>query len=156
MTKPKRKPQPAKKPAPTRKAPPKQPKLVTPPHGNGKIYAGGVPGNKGGRPPNEFVTTMRELASSPAVLKSLAQILNDPEHKQFAQLWAMVADRGYGRPKESLQLTGDLTTRAEVRFVAMPEIDPETPDAGTVTAGLGGGAVVLRPGVDAHPAAVGQ
>ena len=89
-----------------RTKPRKPGKLVPQPHG-GAIQQGGTnPG--GGRPPDEFKALCRQLISRKETFVIAKMILDDP--KEFPTLyigalkWA--TEHGYGKPKESVELTG--------------------------------------------------
>lgn len=83
-------------------APPKR----KPAHGKGKLYTGGVPGNKGGgRPPDEFKAKMRELASHDEVLEYLASCLRGDQGGTVAvSAHKHISERGYG--KVPLEVSG--------------------------------------------------
>ena len=60
---------------------------------------------KGGRPTDEFLASMRSLASSEEVLTALSAILSNKDHPAFMKAFAYVADRGYGRPTQPVEMT---------------------------------------------------
>ncbi|MDP1859503.1 MAG: hypothetical protein Q8K82_12580 [Gemmatimonadaceae bacterium] len=79
------------------------------PGGNGdRLYAGGVPGNKGGtgRPPNEFRARMQELANYADRLGHIEAVLNDPNHPQWMAALRHVTEHGYGKPAQSVEVSG--------------------------------------------------
>lgn len=82
-----------------------KPAKIPQPNGKGELYSGGVPGNKGGtgRPPNEFVERMRELASSEERLKHVETILDDPNHAQYMAARRYVTEYGYGKPNQPVE-----------------------------------------------------
>jgi len=61
--------------------------------------------NKGGRPTDKFVASMRALASSEGVLGTLADILADKDHPSWLRAFAYCADRGYGRATQHVDFT---------------------------------------------------
>ena len=75
----------------------RSPVLVPQPHG-GSLLSGGVPGNKGGRPPDEFKRRMAELASSDEALEYLRECLRgDHGGKVAVTAHKHVSERGYGK-----------------------------------------------------------
>jgi hypothetical protein len=60
---------------------------------------------KGGRPTDEFVASMRSLASSNAVLSTLADILTDKDHPSWMKAFAYCADRGFGKATQPVEVT---------------------------------------------------
>ncbi|MDB4952071.1 MAG: hypothetical protein JWM27_4720 [Gemmatimonadetes bacterium] len=75
----------------------------------GKLLPGGKPGNRGGtgRPPNEFRGRMAKLASSSKAEAYLKRCLaGEFGPKYFLQAQAFVADRGYGRPTQAVEVSG--------------------------------------------------
>lgn len=103
-------------------------RLITPPHGRGKIRTGGNPGNKGGgRPPNEFMMNMRALATLPEVEEYTLRCIRGEFGPKFhieARKWA--ADRGYGKASQSIteyEFNADDFSEAGLQRVAEGE-DP--------------------------------
>jgi hypothetical protein len=77
------------------------------PHG-GALNAGGTPGNKGGRPRNEFIEWCEELLNDPATREAAAAILKDKDHRAFKAMFSEVADRVHGKAKQNVELSGSL------------------------------------------------
>ena len=69
---------------------------------------------KGGRPTDEFLAAMRALASSEEVLSALSAILSDKDHPGFIKAFTYCADRGYGRPTQSIEVTSQGASIAEI------------------------------------------
>ena len=69
---------------------------------------------KGGRPSDEFIASMRALASSEEVLSALSAILSDKDHPGFIKAFTYCADRGYGRPTQSIEVTSQGASIAEI------------------------------------------
>jgi len=69
--------------------------------------SGGVPGNKGGgRPPDQFKAMCAALASSKEVEQNVRKILADPEHPLYLGALKWATENGYGKPQETLTVTG--------------------------------------------------
>jgi hypothetical protein len=85
------------------------PALVEQPHG-GALLSGGVPGNKGGtgRPPDEFKARMRELVTRAEVEQELETVLGTRDHPQWLGALKYATEHGYGKPKESLEVSGKI------------------------------------------------
>jgi hypothetical protein len=82
------------------------PEKVPQPHG-GALLHGGMPGNAGGgRPRDEFKALCRELASGEMTVQSLQTILADPKHAQFVAALRYLTEQGYGKPVESVEVSG--------------------------------------------------
>lgn len=80
---------------PKRRAKQQKPPMFTPKHGHGRLFRGGVPGNKGGgRPPNEFRERIQEVGW--AVIEDLEARIN------AARLELPPADVLEGMEKEEL------------------------------------------------------
>ena len=96
-----------------------RPRKIVQPKGRGALYAGGVPGNKGGgRPPDEFKAKMAELASSDEALDYLARCLRGDEGPKAAiSAQKYAADRGYGKPEQPITVAGDDKRPLTIRVV---------------------------------------
>jgi hypothetical protein len=70
----------------------------------GRGPAKGAP--NAGRPPDEFKRRLAALASGPETLRALEQILSDPGHQHFIQALKFASERGYGIPKQTVDLEG--------------------------------------------------
>lgn len=68
----------------------------------------------GGRPADDFIASMRALASSEELLKAIAAILKDKDHPHFVRALTFAADRGYGRPTQPIDVTSNGRTLADV------------------------------------------
>lgn len=80
--------------------------LIPQPHG-GALRNGGP--NKGGtgRPKDEFLQWCAEAVSSPKVRQRIVETLETAD--PFPEtLWERVANRGFGKPKESVELEAKL------------------------------------------------
>lgn len=81
-----------------------EPPLEEQPHG-GALYRGGVPGNKGGRPPNEFKQKMRELASREDVEAYFERCLQGEFGPKFYLAARQSAiEQGYGKAVQAVEL----------------------------------------------------
>lgn len=87
-----------------RPKPRKPGKLVKQPHG-GAIQQGGTNPN-GGRPPDEFKAMCRELVTREATWKAVQAILKDSDHSHYMSALKWAAEHGYGKPTETLEVTG--------------------------------------------------
>lgn len=68
---------------------------------------GGNPGNAGGgRPPNEFRASMRELVQDKKCQRAVKKILSNPDHPQFTALWGKVTAYGHGQPTQTVEHQG--------------------------------------------------
>ena len=79
--------------------------LVPQPHGG--ALSPGNPGNRGGgRPPNEFKATLRELVDRKEVHAHLLAVLAaGPQHPQFMDVLKYVTEHGYGKAAASVDVT---------------------------------------------------
>lgn len=79
------------------KSPPKTPPLASPEHGNGLLYRGGLPGNRGGtgRPPSAIREAMR--AGLEAALPYLLQVVNGEIEGDRLRAIDLLARYGLGR-----------------------------------------------------------
>lgn len=85
------------------------PEKIPQENGRGALYAGGVPGNKGGgRTPDAFKAEMRKLVSHSARLKHLKSVLSNPDHPQFLAAYKFATEQGYGKPKETVEHSGTI------------------------------------------------
>lgn len=88
------------------KTPAKTPVKAKQPHG-GAILQGGNPGNSGGgRLPDEFKRMCRELVTRDATWKAVQAILKDPEHSHYMSALKWASEHGYGKPTETVEVTG--------------------------------------------------
>lgn len=121
--------------------------LIPQPHG-GALYAGGVPGNRGGgRHPDEFRSRMAECASRDETIEALEEILRDRDHPHFMRALEFCADRGYG--KIALELNSalasiDVTRLSDDQLQRI--VDGEHPLAVIGTPSLEDGPRALPPG----------
>lgn len=70
----------------------------------GRGPAKGAP--NAGRPPNEHIDWCRRVVSDPSAESAVETVLKDPKHPAFASMWKAVAERGYGKAAQPLELTG--------------------------------------------------
>ena len=66
---------------------------------------GGKPG-RSGRPPQILIDFCRNLVADEAVQAQVSTILRNGDHPHFVALWKAVADRAYGKPTASVELSG--------------------------------------------------
>ena len=92
----------------TRKRAEKRPDLIPQPHG-GALLAGGTPGQTPGtgRPPDAWKALCRELASREEMLKTAREVLADKAHPAWLGAWKFLAEQGYGKAPQSVDLTTD-------------------------------------------------
>lgn len=75
----------------------------------GRLLPGGKPGNKGGgRTPDEFKALCRALATRDATVAAVTAILSDPTHQHYMSALKWAAEHGYGKPKETVEHTGEV------------------------------------------------
>lgn len=85
----------------------RRPAKRTPRTGKGQLYAGGVPGNKGGgRTPDEFKRLMQSYATSAEAQAGIAAILKNPKHPAFLGALKHVTEHGYGKPAQDITSGG--------------------------------------------------
>lgn len=92
--------------------------LETPKHGKGKLKRGGT--NPGaGRPTDEFKALCRQLASRAKTFEVAEKILDNPEIYPSLYTGALkwATEHGYGKPTESIELTGKDGGAVIVRYV---------------------------------------
>jgi hypothetical protein len=96
-----------------------EPRFEVPKHGKGILKRGGDnPG--GGRPPNWFVNKCRELTTRDQTLQMITEILSDKNHPAYMQALKWAAENGYGKPKESLELTvRDLSSLTDAELIKL-------------------------------------
>lgn len=96
-------------------APKSAPTKRVPSHGKGKLLTGGMPGNKGGtgRPPDAFKALCQELASGAKTIDNVKTILGDPDHPQFLPALRWATEHGYGKAKDSVEVSGGVTVKLE-------------------------------------------
>jgi hypothetical protein len=70
----------------------------------GRGPAKGAP--NAGRPPDDFRKRMAALASRDETLAALGRILSNSDHPHYVQAFKLAADRGYGVPKQTVDLEG--------------------------------------------------
>lgn len=79
---------------------------------NGAPLVPGNPGNSGGKPgrsgrtPDAFKAMCRELVSRDETLAAVDEILRDKGHPMFMSALNWATNHGYGRAKESLEVSG--------------------------------------------------
>jgi len=78
------------------------------PHG-GALLSGGMPGNVGGtgRPPDAWRALCRTLASRTEMVQTAEEVLKDKNHPAWLGAWKFLAEQGYGKAAQSLDLTTD-------------------------------------------------
>jgi hypothetical protein len=60
-----------------------------------------------GRPPDAFKALMASMGSRTELLETVARVLDDPTHPAWPKMVALVWDRGYGKPAQSVDVTSD-------------------------------------------------
>jgi hypothetical protein len=72
----------------------------------GRPFPRGVSGNPGGRPTEseEYKTAITRLDGK--AVKGLENILDDPDHRKFADVCMYVINRNHGKPVETHELSG--------------------------------------------------
>lgn len=88
----------------------------------GTLKRGGK--NKGaGRPTNEFRASLRQLLDLPKVKAAAKKILTNPDHPQFATLYAKIMNQAHGNPTQPVEHSGNEGGPIEVR-VTHKVVDP--------------------------------
>ncbi len=99
---------------------PQKPALVTPKHGQGKLYRGGVPGNKGGRPKGSgFVQLFEQVRDDPKVKKAIMAAARNAKHPNHVNSVRMAASYDPNRPQKDAP-----ATHVQVGVIVMPAEDP--------------------------------
>lgn len=70
---------------------------------NGRGPKKGAP--NAGRPRNEHLAWCRQMVSDPKCEAAVQAVLANQKHPAFATMWKAVAERGYGKPREELDVT---------------------------------------------------
>jgi len=84
-----------------------KPRKIRQPKGKGALYAGGVPGNKGGgRPLDAFKAMCQRLASREETERAVDRILRNQNHPAFMGALKWATEHGYGQPRAAIELTG--------------------------------------------------
>jgi hypothetical protein len=105
------KPKPRKIPKKTAKP---KPRKIPQPNGKGALYAGGVPGNKGGgRPSLAFKQWCESLLDDPKCRTEVERILCNREHPAFAQMFRTIADRAHGKADQTVKVKHSLDEAAK-------------------------------------------
>jgi hypothetical protein len=85
------------------------------------IPLGAHPGNTGGkkersgRKPDAWKERLQQIVSSDAVLDELELVLRASRHPAYVGVLKYATEHGYGKPKESLELTGKDSGPVEFR-----------------------------------------
>ncbi len=94
-----------------------RPKLRDGPRG-GKLWTGGVPGNKGGgRKPDEWKRQMEELADRGAQAIAARKVVDDPDHPLFLGAWKFASEQAHGQAPKRVEVVGDQGGPVEIRIV---------------------------------------
>ena len=104
---------PKRSPKSSRQTPAKSPELVPQEHG-GALLAGGIPGNKGGRPPGKFKDFLAELRASPEFQAALKQAASDPNSRGFGNAVKLLAEYDDDKPAEKRQIVGPIEVRVKI------------------------------------------
>jgi hypothetical protein len=89
------------------------------PHG-GALNAGGTPGNKGGRPPDEHIQWARGLVSDPTCEQQVEAVIKDSKHPAWAATVKALWERAYGKAPATIThqvKATDPEVRARVRWM---------------------------------------
>ncbi len=78
--------------------------MRVPKHGRGLLRVGGTNAGGTGRPPDEFKAMCQRLACSAE--EAAIEALADSKHPAFASALKWATEHGYGKPRESIELTG--------------------------------------------------
>lgn len=107
----------------------------------GRPWTKGVSGNPGGRPKNNHTSIfnllekrLEELAPGSdktvkdAVVTGILAILLDRKDKHYAAILKEVSDRLYGKPKESIELSGNAEKPITIRTITaeIPKRDADS------------------------------
>lgn len=98
-------------------------KTVTSPINGAQLPVGNHPGNTGGkkgrsgRKPDEWRRELQALVSSDAVLDALETVLQDSKHPAYVGALKYAADHGFGKARETVELTGASGGPVLVKFV---------------------------------------
>ena len=101
------------------------PALVPQAHG-GALLSGGLPGNRGGgRTPDAFKRWCADQLAGPDREAAVEKVLRDSSHPAYSAMWKAVADRAYGRPKESVEHSGSIGAVIEHQplTILLPPLD---------------------------------
>lgn len=99
------------------------PKTARSPITGAEIPLGNHPGNTGGkkgrsgRKPDAWRLELQAMVSSDAVLDKLETVLKDPNHPAYVGALKYASDHGFGRAKESVEVTGKNGAPLTIRFV---------------------------------------
>lgn len=87
----------------------------------------GQSGNPSGRPKSASVIAALAQEKTESALEVLMQIMQDPEKPAASRVSAAVAllDRGYGRPAQSVQLSGDEDNPIGLKLIERVIVDPK-------------------------------
>ena len=61
-----------------------------------------------GKKPDEWKAMCAELASNDEMLAQAKEVLKDKAHGAWLGAWKFVAEQGYGKPKESIEHSGEV------------------------------------------------
>jgi hypothetical protein len=87
----------------------------------------GNPGNSGGkkgrsgRLPDEAKELCRQLWSSPTALRSVKEILKNPAHPHFANVWKALGERGYGKADQAVTGPGGGPIQHAIVSILLPD-----------------------------------
>lgn len=109
-----------------RKTSPKSPRqrTRTPRHGAGQLRIGN-PGNKGGtgRPPDAWKALCRDLASRPQMITAAEKVLANPKHPAWLGAWKFLAEQGYGRAPQNVDVTSGGEPVRQVLVIAGQRVE---------------------------------
>ncbi len=79
--------------------------------GQGRGPKKGAP--NAGRPPDKFRDFCRELLATKDADAAVKAILNDESHPAYAAMWKAVSDRGYGKPTQAVEVSGNINVNVQ-------------------------------------------
>jgi hypothetical protein len=87
----------------------------------GKPFSRGCSGNPAGRPPAAVDIAALAREHGPQCIDVLVELLNDPDKKLRAVVACALLDRGYGRPRQTVEAT-DAHSVALLHLIAAREV----------------------------------
>ncbi len=66
-----------------------------------------------GRPPDKFRDFCRELLATKGADAAVSAIMKDKSHPAYAAMWKAVSDRGYGKPTQAVEVSGNINVNVQ-------------------------------------------
>ncbi len=66
-----------------------------------------------GRTPEKFKEFCRELLASKDADAAVDAIMKDKSHPAYAAMWKAVSDRGYGKPTQAVEVSGNINVNVQ-------------------------------------------